>query len=145
MHPKKFLDALDDDRIVAAISQAEQTTSGEIRVAVSHRRRPDALAAARQRFWQLGMERTPRRNAVLIYFVPRDHSFAIWGDTGIHTQCGLEFWQEVAAKISPRLTAGEYTEAVAEAVAEVGGLLTRHFPRGPDDQAGLPNAVVRGD
>lgn len=138
------MDTLDEGKIVAAISRAEQTTSGEIRVAVSHRQHVDALAAAQRRFGQLGMARTPRRNAVLIYFVPRAHAFAIWGDTGVHEKCGLEFWQSVAAKISPRLKAGQFTAAVEEAVQEVGGLLARHFPREPENPDHLPNTVARG-
>lgn len=144
MHPKKFIEKIEEARIVAAIGRAEQGTSGEIRVSVSHRDRKDALVAARTRFLQLGMDRTPQRNGVLIYLVPRAHTFAIWGDIAAHKACGEELWKGIAARISPRLKAGQISEAIEEAVREVGEVLARHFPRGSDGQNHLSDAVVRG-
>ncbi len=143
MHPKHFIDKLDDAKIVAAIARAEETTSGEIRVAISHRHRVDALAAAQKRFLKLGMERRPQRNAVLVYFAPRAHTFAIWGDVAVHEKCGDAFWQGIAAKIAPRLKAGQYTEGIEEAVREIGVLLTQHFPRLPGEPNPLPGAITR--
>jgi uncharacterized membrane protein len=143
MHPKKFIDQLDEAKITAAIGRAEQGTSGEIRVCVSHRHRADALAAARKRFGQLGMARTPQRNAVLIYFAPRAQTFALWGDTGVHAKCSDEYWRALAARIAPRLTAGQFAQAVEETVQDVGAMLGRHFPRGAEGQERLPNTMVR--
>jgi uncharacterized membrane protein len=134
MHPKHFIEKLDDAKIVAAIARAEAATSGEIRVAVSQRHRVDALAAAQKRFLKLRMDRTPQRNAVLIYFAPRAHTFAIWGDIAVHEKCGDAFWQGIAAKIAPRLKAGQFTEAIEEAVREIGELLAQHFPHPPGGQ-----------
>jgi uncharacterized membrane protein len=88
------------------------------------------------------MDRTPQRNAVLIYFAPRAHTFAIWGDVAVHEKCGDAFWQRIAANIAPQLKAGQFTEAIEEAVREIGALLTQHFPRKPGDQTNLPEAVV---
>ena len=143
MHPKHFIDKLDDTKIVAAIARAEETTSGVIRVAISHRHRVDALAAAQKRFVKLGMDRTPQRNAVLIYFAPKAHTFAIWGDVAVHEKCGDVFWQGIAAKIAPQLKAGQFTEAIEEAVREIGVVLAQHFPRKPGDQTNLPETIVR--
>ena len=131
MHPKHFIGKLDETKIVEAINRAEQATSGEIRVSVSHRNHMDVLSAARERFLAFGMERSLQRNAVLIYFAPRAHSFAIWGDIGVHEKCGDCFWQEAAARISGHLKAGQLTQAVEEAVRDVGGALALHFPRAP--------------
>jgi len=143
MHHKEFISQLDEATILAAIQRVEATTSGEIRVCVSHRHRADALAAAQKRFRKLRMDRTPQRNAVLIYFAPRSRTFAIWGDIAVHEKCGDQFWQGIAAKISPQLSAGEFTAAIAEAVREIGDVLARHFPRAPGDQNNLPDALVR--
>lgn len=143
MRPKEFIDHLDDDKIVAAIAEAERKTSGEIRVYVSHRKREDALAGARARFVKLGMARTRHRNAVLIYFAPLTHKFAIWGDVGVHTKCGEVFWQEIAGRMTASLKNGRFTEAAVLAVQSVGEVLARHFPREPDDKDELPNKVER--
>jgi uncharacterized membrane protein len=91
MKPREFISHLDEARIVAAITEAERNTSGEIRVYVSHKKREDALAAAHFRFRKLRMASTRHRNAVLIYFAPLTHKFAIVGDLGIHEKsiCSL--------------------------------------------------------
>jgi len=143
MHPKNFVEKLDETKITAAIARVERATSGEIRVCVSHRLRVDALAAAQKRFLQLGMTRTPQRNAVLIYFAPRAQTVALWGDVGVHAKCNDEFWQALAAKISPRLKAGQFTEAIEETMHEVGEMLARHFPREADRHNHLPDTIVR--
>jgi len=129
MHPKHFIEKLDETKIVEAIKRAEQSTFADIRVSISHRHRSDALTAARKHFVQSGMARVPGRHAVLIYFVPRAHTFAIWGDIGVHEKCSDRFWEAAVAKISLRLKAGQLTQAVEEAVHDVGEVLAQHFPR----------------
>ena len=143
MKPKDFIGKLEDSRIVAAIEAAEKTTSGEIRVYISHQKRDDALTAARARFLALGMHKTRDRNGVLIYFAPRTHQFALWGDTAVHEKCGQTFWPQIVSGMTPLLKNGRLTEAVEHAVKEVGAALAKHFPRRPDDSNELPNAIVR--
>ena len=58
MKTKHFLQQLDHDRITAAIAEAERTTSGQIRVWISHRDVEDALVTARERFAKLKMNET---------------------------------------------------------------------------------------
>ena len=143
MKPKEFIDKLDDNEVMAAIASAEQKSSGEIRVFVSNDKPADALAAAEKQFLKMGMAKTRERNGVLIYFAPKIQQFAVVGDKAIHEKCGSDFWQSIASKISSHLKAGEFTEAVVEAVSEIGAVLARHFPRSPDDRNELPNQVVR--
>lgn len=143
MKSHEFLKQLDEQRIVATIHQAERKSSGEIRVMVSEKLCPDPLGAARHSFQKLGMDRTHERNGVLIYFVPAARKFAVVGDVGVHAKCGDNFWQEVAAGMETDLKAGRFTDAIVGAVTRVGDLLAQHFPRRPDDQNELPDAVVR--
>jgi uncharacterized membrane protein len=142
MRTKSFLSQLDNDRIVAAIAAAERATSGEIRVCVSRRAPRDALAAARRLFHRLGMARTPHRNAVLLFLAPRAQKFALWGDVAVHEKCGGDFWPALAAQLSPLLKNQQYTDSVLHAVATVGEVLARHFPRQAGDTNALPDAVV---
>jgi uncharacterized membrane protein len=143
MKPKEFIDKLDDNKVTAAITAAEQKSSGEIRVFVSNENPADPLAAAEAQFAKLGMTKTRERNGVLFYFAPKSQRFAVFGDKGIHEKCGRDFWQHIATRISGHLKAGEFTEAVVEAINEIGDVLARHFPRSPDDRNELPNQVVR--
>ena len=142
MKPDELIAKLDDARIAEAIAAAEKKGTGEIRVCISHRQRDDPLAAARERFHKLRMDRTKRRNAVLIYFVPLTRRFAVYGDIGVHEQCGEEFWRGLVEGMKPRLQEGQYTEAIVFAVGQVGELLARHFPPDPSDRKELSNRVV---
>jgi uncharacterized membrane protein len=143
MKPNELIGKLDEEQIVEAIVAVERTTSGELRVCVSHRRRTDALAAAQARFRKLGMERTRHRNGVLIFFVPHTQQFAVWGDTGVHARCGEEFWKGMVAEMTSLLKAGRFTDAIVFAVKNVGEVLARHFPSEPGDRNELSNRVVR--
>jgi uncharacterized membrane protein len=142
MKVKEFISRLDEAQIVAAIVKAEQATSGEIRVYISHRAHADALAFAQKRFRQLGMTQTRQRNAVLIYLAPRTRQFAIVGDSGIHEKCGDAFWQEVSAQLGAALRQGNYTAALIQTVRQVGDLLAAHFPPVVGDGNELPDAII---
>ena len=144
MKAREFIGKLDQDRIAAAIADAERLSSGEIRVFIAHQHIADALSEAQRQFVRLGMTKTRRRNAVLLFLAPRARQFAVWGDQGVHEKCGDGFWQEIVSAVGPRLGQGQFTEAVLEAVQRAGEVLARHFPRDPDDQNELPDGVISG-
>jgi uncharacterized membrane protein len=142
MHHKEFITQLDEQRIEAAIAEAEKKTSGEIRVYISHKERHDALAFAKKRFQELGMFKTKHRNAVLIYIVPRTRQFAVLGDLGIHQKCGDAFWKEIVTAMSRKMKEGKFTEAIIEAIRDIGTVLERHFPASRGDTNELPNKIA---
>ena len=87
MNAKHFVQALDHEKITAAIARAEAGTSGQIRVFVSHRKDvDDPIQTARERFTKLEMQKTAARNAVLVYFAPEARKYAVVGDEGIHPE-----------------------------------------------------------
>ena len=139
---KEFIEQLDEPRIVEAIAAAEKTTSGELRVYVSHKERHDALTFAKKRFVELGMSATKQRNGVLIYIVPRTRQFAVLGDMGIHQKCGDAFWKDIVVGMAGRMKEGQFTAAIVQAIAEIGSVLQKHFPASGDDQNELPNEIV---
>jgi uncharacterized membrane protein len=145
MDTKHFLSRLDDDRIVEAIRQAESRSRGEIRVHVTSAAVGEPQAAAAETFVKLGMARTAERNGVLIFVSPRAQTFAIIGDTGVHTRFGGALWTEVAGAVAAHFRQGRFTEGVVEAVTRVGDVLAREFPRKPgeDDQNELPDQISR--
>jgi uncharacterized membrane protein len=142
MKPRHFIQAVDHDRIVAAIAEAETQTSGQIRVYISDQRTGDVLKSATKSFARLKMNRTPLRNAVLIYIAPVSHKFAVIGDTAVHTKCGQEFWRDVVTAMESGLKRGEFTEALVEGVKKLGSVLAAHFPPIPDGKNDLSDAVV---
>jgi uncharacterized membrane protein len=143
MKPQEFFAQLDDAAVLTAIGDAEQLSSGEIRVYVANEATDDALGRAAYHFGRLRMHETKDRNGVLIYFAPKVQKFAVVGDYGIHERCGQGFWEELVAEIGAGLREKKFTPAVVGAVLKVGDLLAKHFPRADDDHNELPNEIVR--
>lgn len=129
MQTKSFLGALDHERIVKAIQDAEARSRGEVRVHVSRQAVEDAQSAAARQFEALGMTRTAERNGVLLFVAPVSQTFAVIGDEGIHARCGPDFWKDVAAAMETDFRAGRYTDGIVKGVARVGEALATHFPR----------------
>ena len=142
MKHREFISKLAHERIHAAIHDAEQKTSGEIRVMVSHKRAPDPVAAAQQAFLQLGMVQTKHRNAVLLFVAPRSRTFAVIGDEAVHARCGDDFWRELADAMTGYFKRGEYTDGILHGISRAGELLAAHFPRDPDNQNELAADIV---
>jgi uncharacterized membrane protein len=126
---KSFLHAIDHDRVVAAIREAESRSTGEVRVHVSSQAVDDPEKAAAAQFEALGMTATRERNGVLVFIAPASQKFAIIGDTGIHEKCGPAFWTEVAQAMSAEFRAGHFTEGIVKGVARAGDVLAQNFPR----------------
>ena len=143
MRTREFLSKLEHDRIIQAIHEAESKTSGEIRVLIQRGKlKSDPLVAAQRKFHRLGMHKTRERNAVLIFVAPRVHKFAIVGDQAIHEICGDELWQRVVEGMRTHFQNEKFSDALIEAVKEIGSMLERHFPKTSDDTNELPNDVI---
>ena len=143
MRTKEFLSKVEHDRIVHAICEAESKTSGEIRVYVQRGKLSgDPLTAAQKKFHQLGMHKTRKQNAVLIFVAPRAHKFAVVGDKAIHEKCGDEFWQRVVTRMRTHFQNENFSDALVEAVKEIGSVLASHFPKTLGNANELPDDVI---
>lgn len=136
-------DRLDDQAVFRAIQSAEATTSGEIRVLVSRQPSGDPEASARQEFARLSMERTPMRNAVLVYLAPASGQVAVVADETVVFRYGTAFGQEVAREIAGAMAGGKLTEGVVEGVRRIGQLLSLHFPPSRAERNDFPDQVIR--
>lgn len=141
-----FVEALDDERIVAAIREAESLTRAEIRVHVAEDAVENPQDAGARAFEALGMTATAERNGVLLFVAPVSRRFAVLGDAGIHERCGEGFWSTVAEAMAAEFRAGRFTEGILAGIAAVAAELARHFPRsaGDADRNELPDTVSRG-
>jgi len=145
MRTREFLSRLDHNRIVGAIREAEAKTSGQIRVYVQRGELAgDPVTEARKQFHKLGMEATKERNGVLIFVLPRARKFAVLGDKGVHQKCGDEFWQQLVERMRSHFQNENFTDAMVEAIEEVGKLLARHFPITSAPRNELPDEIVEG-
>jgi uncharacterized membrane protein len=144
---KPILDKATQDKIVAAIREAESKTSGEIRVFIEHHcAYMDAMDRAKEIFYNLGMEKTEAGNAIIIYVAFTDRQFALFGDTTIYEKAGgAQFWKKAADKLVGHLKKNELAEGVSNCVHELGIALAEHFPYDPSIKKNeLPDEIVFG-
>lgn len=128
-------------KIEASIAQAEEKTSGEIRVHVVERCRENVLESAAMAFDSLGMAKTKLRNGVLLFFATQDRKFAIIGDQGINDIVGQGFWDDAVEMVERGFGSGKPIEAVCDAIRLCGEKLSAHFPPQENDEDDLPNQV----
>lgn len=145
MKAARLFDDAGRQRLRLAVQQAEQHTSGEIRVFVDDYCKEDVLDRAAFVFSKLGMEKTELRNGVLIYVALNDRKFAIIGDAGIHARVGDVFWKEVREGMAAFFKKEMIIDGIEYAVLEAGIRLKEFFPRAEDDRNELSDDVHFGD
>jgi len=143
---KDFFNTEEKQQITDAIRRAEKMTSGEVRVFVESKcSYMDAIDRAAELFFQLQMQKTDARNAVLVYVAMKDRQLAIFGDEGIHLKVGDEYWNAEIKKMITNFNKENYAAGISEVVHDVGEALTKHFPYNNDtDKNELPDDIVFG-
>ena len=144
MKPEKFLTAEQQETVVAAVRLAEGGTSGEIRIHIDGECEGDPIKRAEEVFFRLGMNRTERRNGVLIYLACNTKVFAIIGDKGINEAVPEHFWEDVIAMMGVEFRAGRFTEGLRKGVLMVGEKLQAFFPYQKDDVNEQPDDISFG-
>ena len=143
---KNFFTAEEQQLIIEAIHNAERMTSGEVRVFVESKcSYMDAIDRAAELFFQLEMQKTDDRNAVLLYVAMKDRQLAVFGDEGIHNKVGNEYWSAEVKKMISNFNRKNYAAGIAEVVKDIGTALTKNFPFNNDtDKNELPDDIVFG-
>lgn len=141
---RRFFKPHEKERIVAAIGQAEKTTSGEIRVHVESRSDKDAMIRAQEVYELLGMSNTQHHNGVLIYLAVKDRKFAIIGDHGIDKVVPKNFWDDVKEKMQVLFGEEKFVEGVCLGIELAGAHLAKYFPCQPGDVNELSNEISEG-
>ena len=143
---KNFFTAEEQQLIIDAIQNAERMTSGEVRVFVESKcSYMDAIDRAAELFFQLEMQKTDDRNAVLLYVAMKDRQLAVFGDEGIHEKVGNEYWNNAVQKMISNFNRENYAAGIAEVVKDIGAALTKNFPFNNDtDKNELPDDIVFG-
>jgi uncharacterized membrane protein len=133
------------EQLSRAIAEAEQNTSGELRLHVESRCKEDVLDRAAYIFEKLEMHKTVDRSGVLLYFALNDHKFAILGDAGINSQLSAGSWDVVRDAMLPHFKQSAYVEGLTLGLKMAGELLSTKFPRKSNDQNELSNEVSMGN
>jgi len=133
--------------LVAAIRQAEITTSGEIRVHLEDTcPTPEPLDRAAQVFAELGMHRTAQRNGVLFYLAWQTRQFAVIGDSGINSAVPDDFWEITKETVLHYFRSHDYVMGLDKGIRLVGEQLRRYFPYdAATDRNELDDSISFGD
>ena len=141
MKVKHFLSALEHDRVHQAIRSAEEGTSGDIVLFISHRNVTDPLAAANHEFRKLRLETATDKNSLLIFLAPKSQKFAVVGGTAFHEKVGQAWWNDLIALLTRHFKESRYTDGMVEAIEVAGRALKTHFPATATDRTGQSDIV----
>jgi len=141
MKASAFFSKEQQAQILAAVKEAENETSGEIRVHIESYCDEDVLDRAAWVFKKLGMHNTAERNGVLFYLAVNDRKFAVIGDAGINSKVPEGFWDDVKELLLKKFREGNFTEGLSEGIILAGTHLKRHFPHKKDDKNELPDEI----
>jgi len=139
-----FRPRLDEERLIAAIREAEMRCSGEIRVHLVRHCKKEPAEAAAAVFEELGMRETANRNGVLIFVAWNSRRFAVIGDTGIHEKVGQDFWLAMHDAMKVQFAAGDLTGGIEAGIRMAAEQLVQYFPRMDDDVNELDDNISYG-
>ncbi len=141
MKVKHFLNAVEHDRVHRAIKSAEEGTSGDIVLYITHRRIEDPLDAANAEFEKLRLETARDKNSLLIFVAPKSQKFAVVGGTALHDKVGQVWWDELIALLTRHFKAGQFTDGIVATIEHAGRALKHHFPATAPDRTGQKDIV----
>jgi uncharacterized membrane protein len=144
--PKGFFSPQDNEQIVQAIRIAEKETSGEVRVYVESRNPfVNVMDRASEIFFQLKMDKTDDRNAVLLYIAIKDKELALFADEGIYKMVGAEYWDKEVKNMIAQFSKENISNGIEQCVLHVGQTLKEKFPySNATDKNELPDEIVFG-
>jgi uncharacterized membrane protein len=143
--PVQYFAAVEMEAIVQAIRNAEKQTSGEVRVFIESRcSYVDPVERAKEIFFELKMEKTKDRNAVLLYIAMRDRQLALFADEGIYEKCGQAYWETEVKDMLQNFKNNVIAKGIIDCVSHVGQTLKEKFPFEKTDKNELPDEIIFG-
>jgi uncharacterized membrane protein len=143
---KEFFSAEEKARIVEAIRAAEMQTSGEVRVYVETKNPyVDAMDRAAEVFYNLKMDKTDERNAVLLYIATKHRELALFGDEGIYNATAKGYWQAAVRNMLNEIGGDDLAKGMVHCIHTIGQTLKEKFPYNKlEDKNELPDEIVFG-
>ena len=141
MTSRTFFSKEEQQKIVAAIKEAELNTSGEIRVHIENHCKEEAIERAAEVFYDLKMNQTAARNGILFYLAVKDHKFAIIGDEGINKNVEHDFWNDIKYEMIVNFKENRFAEGLIDGILKCGKRLKEYFPYQSDDVNELSDEI----
>ena len=134
MKVSHFLNSVEHASVHRAIRAAEEGTSGDIVVFITHRSVTDPLDAAEKQFLKLRLDQAVEKNSLLIFLAPKTQKFAVIGGSALHEKVGQPWWDELVGILTRHFKAMRYTDGLLAAIEEAGRALKKHFPATQTDR-----------
>jgi uncharacterized membrane protein len=133
-------------RIVKAIRLAELNTSGEVRVYIESKNvYVDTMDRAAEVFYDLKMDKTQDRNAVLLYIAMVHKQLALFADEGIYNKLGNVFWSNAVKDMINQFEGENVCDGIVQCIHQIGNSLKEKFPyNSVIDKNELPDDIVFG-
>jgi putative membrane protein len=93
-------------------------------------------------FFKEELYRTRDETGILIFISVFEHRVWVLADRGINAKVDKGQWDSIVAHIIAGIKNGQPADAICEAVSEVGGILSEHFPVRDDDVDELDNLII---
>ncbi|MBN2281942.1 MAG: TPM domain-containing protein [Candidatus Marinimicrobia bacterium] len=144
---QKYFNKKDLIAIRNACTEAEKSTSGEIRVSILSKRNKNQKnlsleELAIQEFHDLKMHETRDKTGILLFLLLKEKQFQILADEGINQKVAPETWQRQTEILTEYFKNKNHTEGVVTLIQNMGKILTDYFPVKKDDTNELSNDVV---
>ena len=143
---KPFFTPEEQASIVEAIRKAEKQTSGEVRVFVESKNAyVDPMDRAAEVFYNMKMDKTTERNAVLLYMAVKDKELVLFGDEGIYKATGKNYWADAVKRMLGEFSGDDICAGMVKCIGEIGDTLKENFPYNiKDDKNELPDEIIFG-
>jgi len=142
------------EALTRQVATSEQRHTGQVRICVEAGlpaayvwRSASAHERAVALFGKLRVWDTEDNNGVLIYLLLADRAIEIVADRGLAKHVPPSTWEAVVAQMRAALRAGQYEQALAQAIETVSRLLAEQYPAqpgGPGRSNELPDRPVVG-
>jgi putative membrane protein len=113
------------------------------KIFIGIRRKEEAVRLRAERaFFEKGLYRTKKNTGVLFFLSLLERKVWVLADTGIYQKMNQEILSRFANEVSRGIKEGRACDALSQAIQEIGGLLSQHFPITADDTDELPDDVI---
>jgi uncharacterized membrane protein len=141
MDPSKFFTKKQKKKILKAIYEAENRTSGEIKLHIENHCDHDLIERAIEVFHFLQIYDTERSNGILIYMALEDKKVAIIGDEGINKVTPEDYWEKEVNMLLTYFKKEKFDLGILEVIERVGEKLKDFFPVEPNDLNELSDEI----
>jgi putative membrane protein len=110
---------------------------------IGTRRKEEAVRLRAERaFFERGLYKTKKNTGVLFFLSLLEKKVWVLADKGIYEKIDQETLNRFANEVSRGIKEGRACDALSQAIQEIGGCLSKHFPITPEDINELPDDVM---